>query len=231
MKLISRLIVKPEEFLIPTVLLLIAANLAPLYGVFFLEWEVFPILVLFWVENIIVGLFNVLRMLAVSPKTLSMWLAKIFMVPFFCVHYGMFTAAHGIFIFGIFGGYFEREAGFPDITDLYQALAGLSLGWAILALFLSHAASFVLNYILKREYLHASLSLLMGRPYARVVLLHLTIIFGAFLVAALGSPIAALLVLILLKTFIDIKAHLREHKNYFYQKSEAERAAFTLAGK
>lgn len=39
-------------------ILLVAANLAPLYGVLFLGWEVFPLLVLFWAENVVVGVLN-----------------------------------------------------------------------------------------------------------------------------------------------------------------------------
>jgi hypothetical protein len=52
----------------------------------------------------------------------------------------------------------------------------------------------------------------MGAPYARVVVLHVTIIFGAFVVAFLGSPIGALLVLVVLKAAFDLGLHLREHR-------------------
>jgi energy-converting hydrogenase Eha subunit C len=50
----------------------------------------------------------------------------------------------------------------------------------------------------------------MGAPYTRVVILHLTIIFGAFAVALLGQPIGALVVMVLLKTGVDLAAHLGE---------------------
>jgi hypothetical protein len=52
----------------------------------------------------------------------------------------------------------------------------------------------------------------MSQPYSRVVVLHLTIIGGAFLVASLGTPLALLVLLILLKTAVDLRAHLREHR-------------------
>ena len=53
----------------------------------------------------------------------------------------------------------------------------------------------------------------MGKPYGRVVVLHLTILFGGFGVQALGSPLWALLLLVVLKTGIDLAAHVREHRN------------------
>ncbi len=203
-----------HEMLTPSVILLLMANLVPLYGVISLHWQVFPIVVLFWIENAIVGIFNVFRMLLASPGSAGSWLVKIVMIPFFCFHYGMFTLIHGVFVFGFFGGYFTAGASFPDELALYQTISNAQLGWAILALLLSHTASFILNYIGKGEYKKANLQQLMGQPYNRVVLLHITILVGGFFVMSLGSPVYALLILILLKISIDIQAHIREHKKY-----------------
>jgi hypothetical protein len=52
----------------------------------------------------------------------------------------------------------------------------------------------------------------MAAPYARVVILHVTIILGAFVVAFLGAPIGALIVLVALKTAFDLGLHLRERR-------------------
>ena len=79
------------------------------------------------------------------------------------------------------------------------------------ALFLSHGASFFLNYLGKREYLTTSPIRQMFAPYGRVVVLHLTILIGAFAVAILGAPIGALVVLVVLKTAFDLRLHLRQH--------------------
>jgi hypothetical protein len=52
----------------------------------------------------------------------------------------------------------------------------------------------------------------MTQPYARVVVLHVAIIGGAVLVQALGSALPALALLIVLKTAIDLAAHLAERR-------------------
>jgi hypothetical protein len=41
---------------------------------------------------------------------------------------------------------------------------------------------------------------------------HVTILAGGFLADSLGAPLAALILLVLLKTVIDLLAHLREHR-------------------
>ena len=214
LKLLNWFRLDPSELMVPSVILLIIANLVPLYGVFFLNWQIFPILLLFWIENVMVGLFNALKMICASPSAVSSWIAKLFIVPFFCFHYGMFTLAHGVFVFGFFGGYFEEIEGFPTASTLFQGINDFRLDWAVLALFVSHLLSFAVNYIGKGEYKKAELKELMFQPYSRVVILHVTIIIGAFLVMLSNAPAIVLVVLILLKIFIDVKTHIREHKKY-----------------
>jgi hypothetical protein len=51
----------------------------------------------------------------------------------------------------------------------------------------------------------------MFRPYGRIVIMHLTIIFGGILIQSFGAPLLALLVMISLKILIDLTAHFRSH--------------------
>jgi hypothetical protein len=44
-----------------TVLFLIAVNLIPLFGVLFFGWSLFSIMFLYWIENGIIGFFNILK--------------------------------------------------------------------------------------------------------------------------------------------------------------------------
>jgi len=189
---------------------LVAANLVPLYGVAALGWSVFDVLLLFWVENVIVGLLNVARMIFAAPDDPLQWGAKLLFVPFFCFHYGMFTAVHGAFVFGMFGHL--KTSGLIEPALWLDTIGAQQLWLPVGVLAASHLFSFLWNYIGHGEYRVASAPELMSKPYGRVVVLHLTILFGGFGVQALGSPLWALLLLVVLKTGIDLGAHLREHR-------------------
>jgi hypothetical protein len=71
------------------------------------------------------------------------------------------------------------------------------------------------------EYKQSNLNNLMMQPYSRVVILHLTIIFGGFLMMFFGSPVVALILLVVLKTGLDMRTHLKEHEQYSVQNPEA----------
>jgi len=80
------------------------------------------------------------------------------------------------------------------------------------ALFASHGISFVCNYLLKGEYAVSRVDRLMAEPYRRVVVMHIALLAGGFFAMSLGSPAAVLLALVVLKTIMDAKPHLREHR-------------------
>ena len=147
-------------------------------------------------------------------------------IPFFMVHYGMFTAVHGVFLFAFFGKEHQihtshRET-WPCFLSVIQMLINTvsdamkavpaAVRFAVLSLFVSHGVSFVHNFLIKGEYARINPGVLMGQPYGRVVIMHITILFGGILFQVTGSPAALLIILIGLKTFIDIALHNAEHK-------------------
>jgi hypothetical protein len=198
----------------PSVVALLSVNVLPLLGVLFLGWEVFPLLALFWMENLIVGGFNVLKMIWVTPKDSGATAAKFFLIPFFCVHYGMFTMIHGVFVFGMFGGGMRQGQGFPGWAEVMGVVRQEHLGWIVIGLAISHGISFGLNYLRGGEFRRATLRQLMAQPYGRIVVLHLTILGGGFLMLLLGSPVVGLMLLVALKTVLDLRAHLSERRKF-----------------
>lgn len=185
---------------------LVISNLIPLFGVLFLGWNILTIMVLFWAENLIIGLFNVLKMAtARGPGSVS----KFFLMPFFAIHYGLFCLVHGMFVFALFGGAFghgRMPNGFFDAPNFHP----VQLMVPLLALLVSHGISFSQNYIKNGEYRNAMPPLLMFQPYVRIALLHVTIIFGGFAVMLLGASWPALALLVLLKIGMDLRGHLTE---------------------
>jgi len=197
----------------PSVIVLVLANLIPLAGVLLFGWAVFPIMLLFWLENVVVGVINVFKMLLAGGGAPAQ-IVKVFLIPFFCVHYGMFTGIHGVFVFALFGpkdGAKMHAGPFPSLDLIRNNISEQHLGWAVIALVASHLFSFGWNYLRRGEYRKTTAQVLMVQPYGRVVVLHFAIIGGGFLILALGSPTAALPLLVLLKIGLDVRAHAKEH--------------------
>jgi hypothetical protein len=208
---LKKLKIPLAEFKKLSVIVLIITNLVPIYAVIFMDWQAFLVVFLFWTENIVIGFFNIFKMAFAPPDTTGKWGPKYKIIPFFCVHYGMFALVHGIIVFAIFGSVFESDDLFAGISSTYHSLITPTFGWAVLALAASHTISFFVNYIGKGEYRRTSLQQLMVQPYARVIILHITVLIGGFLVMVLGSPVVGLILLIALKTYIDVYSHYRQH--------------------
>ena len=74
------------------------------YGVLLLGWPVFVVMALFWFENVVIGGLNVLRMLVSGVRMGAAGVVgALFIGAFFTVHYGLFTAVHGVFVVMLFG--------------------------------------------------------------------------------------------------------------------------------
>ena len=222
------------------VVALIVANAIPLYGAVFLGWNVWVILIVYWLENGIVGFFNVLKILRaegpVDPT--STWqmngrpmnvVGRGAIAGFFVIHYGIFWVVHGVFVLTmpLFAGIgaelpvphviVEVNGDFLGTTSPPGAdmTAGFELGavlLAVVALAISHGVSYWFNYLRRGEYRRTSPAVQMFVPYGRLVVLHVTIIIGGLAIAFTGAPAAALAILVVLKTAMDIAFHLAEHR-------------------
>jgi hypothetical protein len=197
---------------------LIVANAIPLIGVLFLGWSVWNILVIYWLENGIVGAFNVLKMArsdgsAPSAATFMVngqpatTMTKVALIPFFVMHYGIFWFVHGIFVLTLpaFLSLGLREGPGLDLDP------GAVL-FAAVALAISHGLSYWWNFLRGGEYRRVTPAQLMFAPYRRLIALHLTIIFGAIAVMFTGAPVAAVAILVAVKTILDVGLHLAEHR-------------------
>jgi hypothetical protein len=202
------------------VVALIVANLIPLVGVLFFGWNVWMILIVYWLENGVVGVFNILKMLKAegAPGDASANLrmngrpvndvAKAGLIPFFIVHYGIFWAVHGVFVFTLpLFGSMETDA-----VDMTTGFEPLTIPFAVLALSVSHGISYWFNFVKGGEYRRVSAAGQMFAPYGRLVVLHVTIIIGGMAIAITGAPAAVVAILVVLKTTLDVGFHLAEHR-------------------
>ncbi|MBT8081199.1 MAG: hypothetical protein KJO56_02100 [Gammaproteobacteria bacterium] len=189
--------------------ILIAANLVPIAGVLLWGWDVFFILLLFWCENVIIGVFGIARMIVAGETDSAA--ESLFRPLFFVAHYGVFMLGHFMVLFGMYSGHIE-DLGRSVAPADYYGLTLENLNWvALVALFISHGWSFVENYMGKREHERLTPSEAMALPYRRMVITHVALIFGGFLLARTGQPLAGLVLLVLVKIVMDVQFHKREH--------------------
>lgn len=119
-------------------------------------------------------------------------------------------SGHLIFVFALFSPDEMSFSGLLPPTDLL--ISHIMDVWpAFLGITLSHGFSFFYNFIGKKEFRRSTPEKQMMAPYGRIILMHLTIIFGGWLILALGTPVLALVLLIVLKILSDIRAHNKEH--------------------
>ena len=220
----------------PSAYALIFANLLPAAGVMLFDWNVVSILLLYWAESVVIGIMNVLRLVCCQtddilqgfplpagrllPDKVSAAMSnsipkdygrgvKIFMVPFFMVHYGGFCFGHLSLLLAFSSGGFA-PFGAASTLDPWEP----SFLIAVAAIFLSHLLSFFTNYIGNDEYKRASLFVLMFRPYGRIITMQIAILFGAAFVMFFGSPLPMLLVLIAVKIVMDLRLHGKERVKF-----------------
>lgn len=203
---------------------LLAANLIPLAGVVFYGWNAVLVLALFWIENLIIGAFNLLRMLGVTVfnKDNPGW----FLSLFFVFHYGAFCAVHGILLSELLQmpvDNYQDFIGFEvsGVLQLFAEGAAVLLNfieqlspviWFGLAgLAASHLVSFVENFLLRGEIFTMTPRKLMTRPYRHVVVMHVGLIVGAMVLQKLQSPVWLLAVIVGAKLIVDFAQHRRRH--------------------
>ncbi len=208
-------------------------NLLPLFGVIYLHWDVFTMMMIYWAESLIIGLFTILRMILAQqapqpPKRersevpnplatpLSTLLFKIFLVPFFCIHFGIFMFVHAVFIITFISpGNLNSILTFLGYVSQPSQSFGLS-ALPLLGLFAYHLISFIFNYIRPKAYQFTNPMAAMFTPYPRIIFTHIVLIIvsaSSIMLSVKIPPTITAGIIVILKTFLDL---------YMYRRAQHE---------
>ena len=198
--------------------LALASAVVLAWGVLVLGWSPFVVMMLFWFENVVIGVLHVVKLLATGARMgAAGLLGGIALAAFFTVHYGIFTAVHGVFVVLLFGtgelGRIAMDGGLdgPALAMVRHLFAERD-GWlAVIAIVLLHLSGLV-QWLARTREAPPPLKDLMGAPYGRIVILHVTLIASGFLVQALQAPVVGALLLVGLKLAYDLVTLAREHR-------------------
>lgn len=212
--------------------LLILVNLVPLYGVWFLGWNAAMIFLVYCLETVIIGIFNILKMAAVtifirprenwnSNGEISMQPGWLFIL-FFTVHYGFFVFIQTQLFFGV--------SGMTKGTDLLGNYASIPAllgpeGKLLLLIFIAYyTMQNFFSFFLSGEYKTISLSRLMFQPYLRIVIQQLIVILGSMFLT-FGAGRIFILVMVLVKIgfelFVNLERYLEIAERMNKRKEEA----------
>jgi len=179
-----------------SVLILIVVNIFPIFGVIIFGWDIFEIVALYVIETFIIGTYNVIKMGFTESNT------KFVLIPFFLFHYNFFILIQSAFVVILIG---------DGIDDLFSLFTNRDFLIAIGLIIFSHGLSFYKNYIKNKEFENMTVEKLMISPYKRIFVQQFMVIGGAFLVLLFNAPMGFLIILIVLKTFLDFRAHNKSH--------------------
>lgn len=183
---------------------LLATNVVVIVMALAQDWNVANLMVVYWCQSAIIGIFTVAKILSLKSVSDSEDLrktgaqvknpvvVKIFNAVFFAIHYGGFHLGYLVFIAFFLG------SGIATIPPKQLLLT-------IMLLFANHLFSFIYNFKGGRER-RQNISRVFFFPYARILPMHLAIMLGL----ALGGS-APLLIFLVMKTLADIAMHNMEH--------------------
>jgi hypothetical protein len=233
-----------RRLLQPSGLLLLAANLVPLVGVILWGWDAFVLLMLYWLETAVIAFWTVVRIATMSRDALGMMKIEgqrgpsspIGMALFFTAHAGLFMAVHFLILWTLFSDdWSQRIHGVGSFMTEMVIGTGLWVPLAVLfvvrgGLMLFDAAQPALWRRLgfiesppRKAGVGPAETVIFGL-YIRIVVMQVTIIFGAWFALLLGTS-GALVVLIALKTAVDLSFQaLLDHIHAGWTKAQAEAA-------
>ena len=188
-------------------------------GVFAWDWDAMNLVLLYWVENLILGVLQLGKMLfsrAMPHRSPGAWFLRLFMMLFFMVHYGGFCGGHGMFILTL--GKHGGTRVLSEVSFAWGPLVFLDLlrvvivqAWQVIpssaiptlvVMCIAHGLGMLRE---RARWLHQSPSALMQEPYKHIVVVHIAIIFGMFLAMILQNPWPVLCLIVIGKFVIDLR--------------------------
>ena len=198
--------------MMPRLLSLLAYTALPLVGVLLLDWDWREIVLLYWLENISLGVAMVVLLLRSAaapggndPEVIGQLRVNGRLVrgdgagrelaSFFAMHYGGFTLVHGIFVVLLIAGVFIPSAASPTPINWVSALIVWIIGGT--------AQVLVARFGPLPDRRGARL---MMSAYPRMIVLHVGVIVGISAIETYDWPAAAAVLLIGLHAVVDLAA-------------------------
>lgn len=192
-------------------IILIAANLIPVYGVWFLDWGAVDAFIVYALETLIVGIITVLKLAVMTLfRKTDNWYndgrttrvsGGLFIV-FFVLHFGLFAAVQTT-IFSNVANIVPPGSGLLHFFFHWYSYINNDIAIMLCGFVISYLVRGFIPFILTGEYKTISMMRVMFQPYGRIFIQQFTVILGSmFLTLGLGK--AFILVFAIVKIFFEV---------------------------
>ncbi|MBA2250109.1 MAG: hypothetical protein H0W12_07940 [Chitinophagaceae bacterium] len=187
-------------------------NLIPLIGVWFKGWDPRQMFLVYCLETVIIGGFNIIKMVIVTfDKKKDRWeyeggariVSGWFFILFFIFHYGLFVFVQTSIFAGVSG--LNSAGSFGPLTFLPNILKVLNTDAKTVLLYfvIMYGLRMLFDFILNKKYQETSLGLLMFQPYLRIFIQQFVVILGSMFLQ-FGAGKIFMLIFVVVKIYFEI---------------------------
>lgn len=224
----------------PTQILLILSNLPVLIGLLLYGWGIKEVILIYWLETIVIGLFSIAKTLIAraSPDIVTrllkngfgymLWPYKLLITFLTAVVVGVYTLVTGLAVtfmmLVIDYGFHDLPEGITPPEYLYSQMSTGYIWVALGIICLQHTLSFVVNFIMKKEYttnqdsrqmeiLTRRIGTILNPVLPCMILFAIIVSLEGRLSPDMADTIRKIpaVLMILSKTIFDFRSHTKEH--------------------
>ncbi|MES1197951.1 MAG: DUF6498-containing protein [Chitinophagaceae bacterium] len=170
---------------------LIAANLVPVFGVWFLGWSAVDAFIVYALETLIVGILTLLKMAVITlVRKTDNWynqgtstrVSGLFFMAFFTLHFGLFAAIQTS-IFSETANIVPSGKGLLYFFFHWYSFINNDIAIMLAGLAISYFIRSFIPFIVSGEYKTISMTMVMFQPYGRIFVQQFTVILGSMFLA------------------------------------------------
>ncbi len=190
---------------------IIAANLLPVYGVWFLGWPPVEAFTVYAMETMIVGIMTVLKLLiSTFAKGKDDWnnngmvtkVSGLFFILFFIVHFGIFALVQTSIFSATAKISPPGSSMFHFFFNWYNYI-NTEIGYMLLAFIIGYLVKSFIPFLLNGDYKNQPMMMIMFMPYGRIFVQQFTVILGSMFLS-LGAGKMFILIFVLAKLAFEL---------------------------